>query len=197
MNQKILGNLNRGLVFVLSAPAGTGKTTLIHMLKKEFNCVVSSISYTSRSPRINETQGVDYHFITKEEFHKKIQSGDFLEYVELYQDFYGTSKSWVEKQLSEGKHVFLVIDTQGAKKLKTLIPAIFIFLKPPSLEELKRRLEQRKTETPEAMEKRLNWALKEIEEQHHYDYIITNDRLDAAYDVLRSIVIAEEHRIKP
>lgn len=194
MQEKLLGNLKRGLAIVLSAPAGTGKTTLIQMLSKEFDCVVPSISYTSRPPRANEVNGKDYNFITEEEFKKKIKEGEFLEYVQLYNYYYGTSRSWVEKRLKEGKHVFLVIDTQGAKQLKDHYPAIFIFLKPPSLEELKRRLQNRKTENPEMLKKRLDWALKEMEELPHYDYIVVNDDLNTAYQVIRSIIIAEERR---
>lgn len=194
MQEKLLGNLKRGLPIVLSAPAGTGKTTLVHMLKSEFDCVVPSISYTSRPPRPNEVNGKDYNFISEEEFKQKIREGEFLEYVQLYNYYYGTSKSWVEKRLNEGKHVFLVIDTQGAKQLRGHYPAIFIFLKPPSLEELKRRLQNRKTESPEMLKKRLNWALKEMEEGPNYDYIVVNDDLNTAYQVIRSILIAEEHR---
>lgn len=194
---KLLGNCQKGLLIILSAPAGTGKTTLISMLKEEFPSVIApSISYTSRVPRRNEIDGQHYHFISKEEFEKKISQGEFLEYVHLYGEYYGTSKQWVEKQLQTGKHVFLVIDTQGAKQLKGKVPAIFIFVKPPSLEELRKRLHKRQTETPEKIEQRLSWATKEIAASPFYDYLIVNERLPVAYQVLRSILIAEEHRQK-
>lgn len=192
--QKLLGNGKKGFLVVLSAPAGTGKTTLMDMLKKEFDCVLPSISYTSRPPRPNEIDGRDYHFISKEEFEQKIQDGDFLEYVTLYGDYYGTSEKWVLAKQAEGKHVFLVIDTQGAQQLKGKLPAIFIFVQPPSLEELRARLLKRSTETEEMMNKRLNWAKEEITRSGMYDYVIVNDNLEMAYQVLRSIMIAEERK---
>lgn len=190
-----LGKVPKGLLFIISAPAGTGKTTLVQMLTKEFSAVVASISFTTRHPRQEELEGVHYHFITMDEFAKRIDVGEFLEYVELYGDFYGTSRIWVENQLNLGKHVILVIDTQGAKLLKET-KAISIFVAPPSIEELSRRLRLRQTETKDVIEKRLFWAKKEMEAQKNYDYLIINDNLSSAYQILRSILIAEEHRIR-
>jgi guanylate kinase len=126
-----------------------------------------------------------------------IRNGDFLEYAEVFGYYYGTSRSYVFKEQKKGKHVFLVIDTQGAMQLKNeQFPAIYIFLSPPSLEELKERLIKRKTESIEAIEKRLSWAKKEIAMADNYDYHIVNDHLENAYVILRSIVIAEEHRVR-
>jgi guanylate kinase len=194
--QKLVGNLRKGFVFVLSAPAGTGKTTLVRMLSQEFPCIVESISCTTRPVRLGEENGKDYHFLTKEEFETMIRHGDFLEYAEVFGYYYGTSRSFVIKQQEMGKHVFLVIDTQGAMKLRKVdFPAIFIFLSPPSLEELKERLIKRQTESMEAIEKRLSWAKDEMEKVVHYDYHIVNDNLNQAYAILRSIVIAEEHQV--
>lgn len=193
---KLLGNLKKGLVFILSAPAGTGKTTLVEKALKEFPSVVQSISYTTRLPRPGEMDGVNYHFVSRQEFEEKIGQGEFLEYVELYGDYYGTSRKWVADQQNRGKHVILVIDTQGGLKLKKEIPSILIFTKPPSMEELRARLLKRKTESAEKIEQRLKWATKEIEEGRHYDYQIINDDLDVAYQVLKSILIAEEHHIR-
>lgn len=193
--QLLLGNLKKGRIFVISAPAGTGKTTLVEMLVKEFPCVVQSVSFTTRPKRTNETSGDHYHFVTPQEFEKKIAEHEFLEYVKLYGDYYGTSKVWVENQLSIGKHVILVIDTQGALQLMNKLDACFIFIMPPSLETLKQRLIQRKSDSEEAIAKRLNWAAKEIEAARYYEYQIVNDNLPIAYQVLRSIVIAEEHRV--
>ena len=190
----LLGNLKRGLVFVLSAPAGTGKTTLVEMLVKEFPCVIQSISYTTRAKRPQEREGGHYNFISVAEFEQKIAAHEFLEYVKLYGDYYGTSKLWVEEQLQKGKHVFLVIDTQGALQLMESLEACFIFLKPPSLEVLRERLMHRKTDAEEALQKRLSWAAKELGAAHYYQYLIINDQLDIAYQALRSIVIAEEHK---
>lgn len=192
----LLGNLDRGLLFILSAPAGTGKTTLVQLLTRDFPCVVASISYTTRQPRPGEVNGIHYNFITREEFLKRIQAGEFLEHVELYGDFYGTSRLWVEDQLAQRKHVILVIDTQGAELLKDKIPAVTIFIAPPSVEELERRLRLRQTESDDVIEKRLFWAKKEMEAQNNYEYLIVNDDLSSAYQALRSILIAEEHRIR-
>lgn len=186
----------RGLVFVISAPAGTGKTTLVRMLKEEFHNVVGSISYTTRQPRVNEVAGRDYHFITTEEFEKKIQDNEFLEYAKVFDNFYGTSKKVVESQREKGKHVILVIDTQGALQIKEKLDAIFIFISPPSIEELRARLHRRKSENDEAIETRLSWAEYEISLAAQYDYQIVNDNLKVAYDVLRAILIAEEHKIR-
>lgn len=194
--QKVLGNVKKGLLFVLSAPAGTGKTTLVHRLTDEFPCIVQSVSYTTREPREGEIDGVHYHFVSRQEFEKKIEENDFLEFVDLLGYYYGTSREAVEKQLIGGKHVFLVIDTQGALKIRDLFPACHIFILPPSLLELSKRLENRKTETPESFKKRIELAKKEIELAVKYDYNIINDDIDIAYQILRSIVIAEEHRVK-
>lgn len=192
---KLLGNFEKGLVFVISAPAGTGKTTLVKELLNEFSCVKTTVSFTTRAPRKGEVNGVDYHFISVEEFKKKIETGEFLEYVELYGDFYGTSKNNIETLQNQGNHVILVIDTQGGLRLKKMMSANLIFVMPPSLEELGKRLYNRKSESPDVIKKRLEWAKHEIEDAEHYDYKIVNDNLKTAYETLRSILIAEEHRV--
>lgn len=193
---KLLGNLHKGLIFVVSAPAGTGKTTLVQMLVKEFPCVIQSVSYTTRPKRYNESSGDDYHFITPAAFEKKIGEHEFLEYVKLYDDYYGTSKKWVAEKQAQGFHVILVIDTQGALQLVDSLDARFIFIAPPSIDELKQRLIKRNTDTKESITKRLAWAEKEMDAAHYYDYKIVNDSLDVAYQTLRSIVVAEEHRVR-
>jgi len=195
MQTKLLGNHPTGLIFVVSAPAGTGKTTLVHLLTREFPAVVQSISYTTRAPRYGEMEGREYHFISVEEFKHKIAKWEFLEYVELYGDYYGTCLDSIRKLQKQGRHVLLVIDTQGAKKIKKILPAVFIFIQPPSLEELRARLVNRNTESIEVIEKRLKIAANEIEAGVDYDYQIINEDLNISYQVLRSIVIAEEHRI--
>lgn len=196
MKKQLLGNLKKGLLFVISAPAGTGKTTLTHMLVEEFPCVIQSISFTTRAPREGEIDGLHYNFLTKKEFGKRIEKNEFLEYAEIYGDFYGTSANWVEHQRAEGKHVILVIDTQGALLIKDKCAATLIFIMPPSLDELRQRLMLRKTESSNMIEKRLEWARHEIEAEKNYDFTIFNDELDTAYQVLRSIFISEEHRTK-
>lgn len=193
--EKVLGNLKKGIVFVLSAPAGTGKTTLARMLVDEFPSVTQSISCTTRPIRKKEIADVDYHFLTQEEFSAKIQAKEFLEYAEVFGSYYGTLNTHVEKKISAGEHVILVIDTQGAMQLKEKgYPAIFIFVQPPSIGELRSRLFQRNTEEQQHIQERLVWAEHELEMAKNYDYIITNDNIHRAYDILRSILIAEEHK---
>ncbi|KKL25183.1 hypothetical protein LCGC14_2407870 [marine sediment metagenome] len=195
MKQKLLGNLKKGLFFIISAPAGAGKTTLTRMLTKEFKSVIESVSFTSREPRKDEKEGVDYFFVTKEEFEKKIKEGDFLEYAKVFDHYYGTSKTFVEKNLNEKKHVVLVIDTQGALKLKNKIESTYIFISPPSIDTLKERMKKRADIDDKEIEKRLTWANEEMKQIVNYDYNITNIDLDKSYEELRSIFIAEEHKV--
>ncbi len=190
----VLGNVKRGRMFIVSAPAGTGKTTLVRMLTAEFSCVVESVSFTTRAPRACEVPGCDYHFISTEEFEARIREGEFLEHAKVFEYHYGTSRKTVESSLASGKHVILVIDTQGALQLMGTCDAVFIFIRPPNMEELRKRLSARSSETPAAIEQRLSWAAKEIALKSRYEYEIVNETLDVAYDVLRAIVIAEEHK---
>ncbi len=195
--EKLLGNLSEGFVFVISAPAGTGKTTLMKMLTDEFSCIMESVSCTTRPPRTGEVEGKDYYFLQEKEFEDKIQAGEFLEYAKVFNHYYGTLKSHVALAQEKGKHVVLVIDTQGAMQLKkTGFPAIFIFISPPNLQELRERLFKRKTEHSEMIEQRLAWAKHELSMMNQYDYHLVNDNLARAYDILRSIFIAEEHKTR-
>lgn len=191
---KLLGSLPSGLLFVVSAPAGTGKTTLVRMLMDEFSCVKESVSYTTRPPRLGEVEGKDYHFISREEFLARKEAGDFLEWAEVFGKFYGTSKTQVEAEQKRGNHVVLVIDTQGALVVREKVEAVLVFLAPPSLGALRERLAKRGTEKPDALEERLSWAEREISLAPRYDYKIVNDDLKTAYQALRSILIAEEHK---
>ncbi|MBN9379031.1 MAG: guanylate kinase [Chlamydiales bacterium 38-26] len=193
----MLNKMEKGLLFIVSAPAGTGKTTLVKKLTQEFPHVISSLSFTTREPRNGEADGIDYNFISKTDFEERVKRGDLLEFVELYGHYYGTSKKWVENQQAQGNHIVLVIDTQGGLLLKKKnVPAVFIFIEPPSLEELKRRLLARKTESLTVIEERLSCVVRELQQGAEYDYRIINDQLDVAYQVLKSIFIAEMHRIR-
>ncbi|KAF3361432.1 Guanylate kinase [Chlamydiales bacterium STE3] len=191
----LLGNLKRGLIFIVSAPAGTGKTTLVNLLTSEFANIKQSLSFTTRQKRPGEEQGVHYQFVTPAEFEQKIAKGDFLEYAKVHGHYYGTSRSWVEGEVVKGNHVILVIDTQGALQLKGELQAVFIFVKPPSLAVLRSRLLQRKTDSIGEIERRIEWARTELELIPNYDYVILNEQLSVAYQVLRSIIIAEGHKI--
>ncbi len=193
----LIPNFPKGQLFVVSAPSGTGKSTLIHMLTEEFPRIVANITYTTRQPRDYEIDGVNYHFVTPQEFGAKKQRGEFLETVELYDVQYGSSIKDVERDLNNGKIVILVIDTQGMTYLKQNydLPFTSIFIRPPSLESLKERLEHRLTESSVNLEKRLSTAEKELKMEDFYDYSIVNDDLNVAYDVLRSIFIAENHKL--
>jgi guanylate kinase len=191
----MINYLQQGLLFVLSAPAGTGKTTLVQQLLGRIPHMMESVSFTTRPPRPQEREGEHYHFIDSTAFTSKIASGDFLEYAKVYGHFYGTSRQWVDVQRAAGKHVILVIDTQGAAKLmEQQLDAIYLFLLPPSQKALRQRLESRGTETQAVIEERLSWAERELARAQNYDYLVINDSLSTACDALYSIIVAEEHR---
>ena len=198
MSNQLLGNLAQGLIFVISAPAGAGKTTLVNKLTHEFPSVVRNVTCTTRAPRPGEQEGKDYFFFDPQTFEAKIAQGDFIEHAKVFGDYYGTSDTFINQQIAQGKHVVLVIDTQGALHLQKHFKkrAMFTFISPPSLAELKERLLKRQTETLKSIEERLAWAKRELEMVHHYDYNIVNDHLDTAYTVLKSIFIAEEHKVR-
>lgn len=193
---QLLGNLKEGLVFIVSGPAGSGKSTLVDKLVTEFDSVIRSISYTTRKIRGNEIDGKDYFFISKNQFEEKIKKGDFLEHAKVFDDYYGTSLEFVNLMKKKRKHVVLVIDTQGAMNVMKSHDVISIFLSPPSFETLENRLKNRNTDTIENIKKRLSWAKEEMKMAKNYDYQIINEELEIAYQVLRSIFIAEEHRTR-
>lgn len=195
MSKKVLGNKKEGLLFVVSAPAGTGKSTLVEMLAEEFpHDIIESCSATTRPPRPGEVAQRHYDFLSVEQFEQKIKAHEFLEFAKVFGNYYGTPKRQVADLQKEGKHVLLVIDTQGALQIKGTIPAVFIFISPPNMDELRRRLFKRKTEDEQKIDERLTWARDEMALAKHYDYHIINDQLDVTYQILRSILIAEEHK---
>ncbi len=185
----------RGKLFVLSASSGTGKTTLARELAAEDHNIVISVSCTTRLPRPNERDGADYFFLSNKDFSKKKKSGGFLEWANVFGSSYGTPSDVVEKNLKSGKDVLLVIDVQGAKQVRKTVPeAVFIFLSPPSIAELKRRLEKRGTDSGAEIRKRLKVAVEELEalnELYLFDYRVVNRDLLKAKKVLKGIVDAE------
>jgi len=188
--------VTRGLVFIISAPAGTGKTTLVDRLCREYTRVSRCITCTTRAPRAGEICGVAYRFFTLEQFEELENQGAFLESARIFGNRYGILRSDVDCLLEQGLHVVLVVDTQGMPALRTALEAITIFLAPPDADTLERRLRQRGSESEEQRELRLEWSRHEMQQAQAYDYLVCNDQLDRAVDVVRSIIVAEEHRQK-
>jgi guanylate kinase len=186
---------SRGLLFVVSAPSGTGKTTVVERLVQTFPDLGMSRSYTSRAMRAGEKDGVDYNFITRERFEAMIEENAFLEWADVFGNLYGTCKADSERELDAGRDLILVIDVQGARQVRSHgANAIGVFVLPPSFEALERRLRGRSKDSEEAIKKRLATARREVRAVAEYEYVIVNDELDACVDRLRSIVLAERAR---
>jgi len=183
----------RGEIFIVSAPAGGGKTTIVNMLLSEVENLERVITCTTRKPREGEKHGVDYYFLTKEEFEEGIKKGEFLEYAKVHDNYYGTPLKQVEELLNKGKDVILVIDVQGMRQIREKAAVNTIFLLPPSIDELISRMKKR-GESQEEIQKRLNTAKKEIPAWKEYDYIVINDVLEKAKEEVKSIITS--HRLK-
>ena len=184
-----------GQLIVISGPSGAGKGTVCNELLEK-NDFWISVSATTRSPRNGEVTGENYYFITKEKFLERIASDDFLEYAEVYGNYYGTPKSEVLKVLDDGRDVILEIDIQGALKVKKAYPkGLFIFILPPSMAEFKNRITNRGSETPESLMTRVTSAHKEISFVSKYDYAVVNDTVSNACEKIQSIIIAERCRV--
>jgi guanylate kinase len=184
-----------GRLFVISGPSGAGKSTIIRHVLNEVGDLGYSVSHTTRRPREKEVAGADYHFVDKETFLKMIREGDFLEWAEVYDDLYGTSRSGLHRSLETGMDVILDVDVQGAANVRAeFADSILIFLLPPSLEALEERLRKRGTDTESAVRTRMEKALREIGECGKYDYIIFNDDLEDAAEKVRSIILSERCR---
>jgi len=182
-----------GLLFIISAPSGAGKSTLCRAVRERFSDLVYSISYTTRPPRGGEQNGVDYHFIAKDEFEKGIASGRWAEWAEVHDHYYGTSAEFLDGELSVGRDILLDIDIQGTRQILQRYPdGVTIFILPPSLEVLKSRLHFRDTDSPEVIAVRLKNAREEIAQKDFYRHIITNDRLAVA--VAELITLIEKYR---
>ncbi len=188
--------MTTGKLFILSAPSGAGKTTLLKRVMADLPGLAFSISHTTRLPRAGEVDGVDYHFVSRDKFEAMQDQGVFLEWAEVHGNLYGTSRPAVLAQLATGLDVILDIDVQGAAILResAAIPAASLFISPPSLPELERRLRGRGTDSEETILLRLKNARKEMQAAVDYEYLIINDRLEQAIDTLRAIVIAERSR---
>lgn len=187
---------NKGLLLVVSAPSGCGKGTILGEILKD-DSFYYSISATTRAPREGEQDGVNYHFITKEEFEQRIAQGGMLEYAQYCGNYYGTPKKEVEQMRDAGRDVILEIEVEGAMKVRALCPdAVFLFIAPPSVEELRRRLNKRGTEAAEVIEERVSQASRELSYANRYDYIIVNGKLEKAIQDFRTVVRAEKLRTK-
>ena len=187
----------KGLLIVLSGPSGAGKGTICKALLERHPELALSISCTTRPPRLREREGVNYFFKSEEEFKRLIRQDEFLEYACVYGNFYGTPKSFVAGKLLEGCDVLLEIDVQGALKAKRIFPdGVFIFLVPPSMEELERRIRSRATENEEQIRERLGKAKAEMAQVERYDYVIVNDRIECVVEEIEAILEAEKLKVK-
>lgn len=184
-----------GIPFIVSAPSGAGKTTLCKMAVDFFPDLRHSISYTTRSPRPGEVDGVDYKFIDEAAFSRMVERGEFLEYADVYGKKYGTSRKDLEALLSGGLSVILEIDVQGAETVrKKLEGGVHVFILPPSIEACEARLRTRGKDSEEEISKRLRIALEEVRKAPQYDYIIINDRLEEAFEDFKAIIMAEKRK---
>ncbi len=186
-----------GKLFVISGPSGAGKGTINKIVLEERNDIIMSVSATTREPRQGEVDGKNYYFISEEEFLKKIDNDEFIEWAKVYGNYYGTLKEEVSNILSTGKNVLLEIDIQGAMQVRENYPeGIFVFVLPPSMSELKTRILGRGSETTQSFQTRFLSAVSEIERIKYYDYYVVNDRVEAATETIKCIVEAETHRVR-
>lgn len=187
--------MDDGLLVVISGPSGAGKGTICKKLKEQMKDLKVSVSATTRKPREGEVEGESYFFINEEDFIKKINNDEFLEYAKVYGNYYGTPKKEVFKQLEDGNDIILEIDIQGALQVKKNYPrGVFIFILPPSLKELQNRIEGRGTDSKEVIIKRMQCAYDELNYAFEYDYVVLNDEVQAAVDKIKCIINAEKSR---
>ncbi len=185
-----------GNLFIISAPSGAGKTSLVRALLRTDIELSLSISYTSRPPRPEEMDGCDYHFVSREVFEQMLERGEFLESAEVYGNYYGTSQEWINEAISSGRDILLEIDSQGAQQVRGVFPkAVGVFILPPSLAVLETRLHNRGQDSPEVIARRVAAAREEIGHVSEYDYVIINEELDKALGDFFCIVQAERMRM--
>ncbi len=188
--------MGNGLLIVVSGPSGVGKGTVCKRLLSDNDRISLSVSATTRAARAGEIDKISYFFIDKEEFEDMVKREEFLEYAYVHGNYYGTPKKYVMDKIEKGQDVLLEIDIQGALKVKEIYPdGVFIFIMPPSMDELKKRIVNRGTETEEAIAKRLETAYKEIEYVFKYDYVVLNDEIEVAVKKIESIIDAERCRV--
>lgn len=196
MSSNIIRTKEKGNLIVISAPSGAGKGTIIEGVLKKNDNLWLSISMTSREIRENDIPGETYFFVSKEEFERRIKGGVFLEYAIYNENYYGTPRDKIKEKLDEGKDVILEIEIQGALKVKELIPeAIFIFILPPSMKELRKRLVARGTDSKDKILSRFKTAYKEINEVTKYNYVVINDEVERAVEKVNAILLSERCRV--
>jgi guanylate kinase len=184
-----------GQIYVVSGPSGVGKSSIIQAVRQSIDGLGYSVSHTSRKPRGREVNGVDYHFVDREAFRRMIDQGGFVEWAKVYNDYYGTSLLSLQSQILKGLDVIMDVDIQGAKNIKKAFEeSVLIFILPPSLETLRKRLGHRGTDDERVIRKRIEKASKEIQSCVWYDYLVFNDRLEEAVEETKSIIIAERCR---
>ena len=192
-----MSSKRRGLLFIVSAPSGAGKTTLVERLVEQVPHLTMSRSYTSRRAREGEIDGVDYTFVTRDRFEAMIEAGEFLEWADVFGNLYGTSAADTERILESSRDLVLVIDVQGARKVRRRgLETTAVFVMPPSLTVLAQRLRGRSKDSEEAIQRRLIVAREEVAAFREYDYVVVNDELTAAVDRLRSIVVSKRARLE-
>lgn len=188
--------MTKGTLYVVSAPSGAGKTSLVKAMLEQDKEIVVSVSHTTRDMRSGELDGVDYNFVTMEQFNQMIEASDFLEFAEVFTNKYGTSQRWVETQLEQGKDVILEIDWQGAQQIRRLMPeCLSIFILPPSREALAQRLTNRGQDSEEVIGLRMSEAVSEMSHYAEYDFLVINDDFDVALKELHGVFLAERMKI--
>lgn len=186
----------KGTLYVVSAPSGAGKTSLVKAMLAQDNEIVVSVSHTTREMRPGEQNGVDYNFVTMDQFNQMIEASDFLEFAEVFTNKYGTSQRWVEAQLEQGKDVILEIDWQGAQQIRRLMPdCLSIFILPPSRDALEQRLTNRGQDSEDVIGLRMSEAVSEMSHYAEYDFLVINDDFDTALNELHGIFLAERMKI--